>query len=96
MILISCFNRLFGLRGGFLACKKILVLFRLFLGLVNGTVYEYAVAEDKNSLSEQRHWTAHTSIVTSVLYSSEAELIFSCSKDKTAIWHCSETSVKMG
>ncbi|VDN26544.1 unnamed protein product [Gongylonema pulchrum] len=49
-----------------------------------------------NSLSEQRHWPAHISAVTSVFYSTEAEMIFSCSKDKTAVWHCSETSVKIG
>uniref|UniRef100_A0A183EDF1 WD_REPEATS_REGION domain-containing protein n=1 Tax=Gongylonema pulchrum TaxID=637853 RepID=A0A183EDF1_9BILA len=48
-----------------------------------------------NSLSEQRHWPAHISAVTSVFYSTEAEMIFSCSKDKTAVWHCSETSVKI-
>uniref|UniRef100_A0A8R1U2L6 FYVE-type domain-containing protein n=1 Tax=Onchocerca volvulus TaxID=6282 RepID=A0A8R1U2L6_ONCVO len=66
---------------------------RLFVGLINGSVYEYKVAEDMNSLSEQRHWMAHLSLVTSVLYSPEAELIFSCSKDKTTVWHCSETSL---
>ncbi|MCP9263840.1 WD repeat and FYVE domain-containing protein 2 [Dirofilaria immitis] len=69
---------------------------RLFIGLINGSVYEYKIAEDMNSLSEQRHWLAHLSLVTAVLYSQEAELIFSCSKDKTTVWHCSETSVKMG
>uniref|UniRef100_A0A0R3RI87 FYVE-type domain-containing protein n=1 Tax=Elaeophora elaphi TaxID=1147741 RepID=A0A0R3RI87_9BILA len=69
---------------------------KLFVGLINGSVYEYKIAEDMNSLSEQRHWMTHLSMVTAVLYSPEAELIFSCSKDKTTVWHCSETSVKMG
>lgn len=70
--------------------------YSLFIGLINGSVYEYRIAEDMNSLSEQRHWMAHLNTVTAVLYSAEAELIFSCSKDKTTVWHCSETSVKMG
>ncbi|VDN04595.1 unnamed protein product [Thelazia callipaeda] len=69
---------------------------KLFVGLINGSVYEYKIADDMNSLSEQRHWMAHLSIVTAVLYSLGTALIFSCSKDKTVVWHCSETSVKMG
>lgn len=69
---------------------------RMLVGLVSGAVYEYVVAEDMNSISQIRHWNAHTSTVTAVLFSQEAELVFSCSKDKSLVWHCTETSVRMG
>ncbi|VDM49981.1 unnamed protein product [Toxocara canis] len=69
---------------------------RLLVGLANGAVYEFTVAEDMNSLSQTRHWNVHLNSITAVLLSIQAELIFSCSKDKSLVWHCSETSVKLG
>jgi WD40 repeat protein len=69
---------------------------RLFIGLVNGSVYEYKVAEDMNSLSQERHWSAHGNAVTSVVYCETINTVFSCSKDKTIVWHCTDTGCKIG
>uniref|UniRef100_A0A915CAP5 FYVE-type domain-containing protein n=1 Tax=Parascaris univalens TaxID=6257 RepID=A0A915CAP5_PARUN len=69
---------------------------KLLIGLANGAVYEFTVADDMNSMWENRHWNVHANTVTAVLLSVQAELIFSCSKDKSLVWHCSETSVKFG
>lgn len=71
-------------------------IYRLLIGLANGAVYEFTVADDMNSMWENRHWNVHANTVTAVLLSVQAELIFSCSKDRSLVWHCSETSVKFG
>uniref|UniRef100_A0AC34F2P7 FYVE-type domain-containing protein n=1 Tax=Panagrolaimus sp. ES5 TaxID=591445 RepID=A0AC34F2P7_9BILA len=67
----------------------------LLVGMVNGTVYEYTIAADFNSIQQKRHWEAHTMGVTGVVSSNSARMIFSCSKDKTVVWHCADTSVKI-
>lgn len=71
-------------------------VFRLFVGLVNGTVYEYKVADDMNSMTQERHWTAHNNAVSAVVYCPAANVVFSCSKDKTIVWYCAETACKIG
>uniref|UniRef100_A0AC35GKB2 FYVE-type domain-containing protein n=1 Tax=Panagrolaimus sp. PS1159 TaxID=55785 RepID=A0AC35GKB2_9BILA len=68
----------------------------LLVGMINGTVYEYTIAADFNSIQQKRHWEAHTMGVTGVVSSNSARMIFSCSKDKTIVWHCADTSVKIG
>lgn len=70
--------------------------FRLFVGLVNGCVYEYKVAEDANSMTQERHWMAHNNAVTAVVYCAAANVVFSCSKDKTIVWYCADTACKIG
>ncbi|KAH7699457.1 Protein WDFY-2 [Aphelenchoides avenae] len=69
---------------------------RLFVGLVNGCVYEYKVAEDANSMTQERHWMAHNNAVTAVVYCAAANVVFSCSKDKTIVWYCADTACKIG
>lgn len=76
--------------------KKKKLYFSIFVGFVNGLVQEYTIDNDKNTLSFQRQWTVHTSTVTGLIYSSEMKQIYSCSKDKTIVWHCSDTSIKLG
>lgn len=71
-------------------------LFSLLVGLVNGVVYEYEVAEDMNSMTKKRQWSAHTSSITGLFISSAAKMVFSCSKDKSVVWHCIETGYKIG
>uniref|UniRef100_A0A7E4ZUI4 FYVE-type domain-containing protein n=1 Tax=Panagrellus redivivus TaxID=6233 RepID=A0A7E4ZUI4_PANRE len=68
----------------------------IIVGMVNGAVYEFVVSPDLNSLQQKRSWHAHTLQVTGVLMSHSAELIFSCSKDKTIVWHCANTGTKIG
>lgn len=69
---------------------------RLLVGLLNGTVVDFQVADDCNSMEEKRKWQLHAGPVTSVFLSLAQELVFSCAKDKQVFWHCSETAVKMG
>ncbi|EPB73893.1 FYVE zinc finger [Ancylostoma ceylanicum] len=71
---------------------------RLFVGLLNGHVYEYHVADDYNSMSdpEARRWTIHAGPISGLGIALNAELVFSCSKDKSVVWHCSETGIKRG
>ncbi|XGW10453.1 hypothetical protein V3C99_012164 [Haemonchus contortus] len=71
---------------------------RLLVGLLNGHVYEYYVADDYNSMSEPevRRWTIHAGPISGLGLALSAELVFSCSKDKSVVWHCSETGIKRG
>uniref|UniRef100_A0A1I7XE77 WD_REPEATS_REGION domain-containing protein n=1 Tax=Heterorhabditis bacteriophora TaxID=37862 RepID=A0A1I7XE77_HETBA len=71
---------------------------RLLVGLLNGHVYEYIVADDYNSMNdpESRKWSIHAGPVSGLGLALDAELVFSCSKDKSVVWHCSETGVKRG
>uniref|UniRef100_A0A183GKD9 FYVE-type domain-containing protein n=1 Tax=Heligmosomoides polygyrus TaxID=6339 RepID=A0A183GKD9_HELPZ len=71
---------------------------RLLVGLLNGHVYEYYVADDYNSMSdpEVRRWTIHAGPISGLGLALGAELVFSCSKDKSVVWHCSETGIKRG
>lgn len=68
----------------------------MLVGMVNGSIYEYNVAADMNSVNQKRSWQAHTMHVTGCIMSNTARMIFSCSKDKSIVWHCSETGVKIG
>ncbi|CAB3404438.1 unnamed protein product [Caenorhabditis bovis] len=70
--------------------------YKLLVGLINGNVYEFAVADDFNSMSETRKWSIHAGPISGLGFALASELIFSCSRDKSLIWHCSETSVKLG
>ncbi|VDM71818.1 unnamed protein product, partial [Strongylus vulgaris] len=97
---------------------------RLLVGLLNGHVYEYHVADDYNSMSdpearssqknpiaclpikisvlflgvitELNRWTIHAGPISGLGIALNAELVFSCSKDKSVVWHCSETGIKRG
>ncbi|KJH42200.1 WD domain, G-beta repeat protein [Dictyocaulus viviparus] len=71
---------------------------RLFVGLLNGNVYEYLIADDYNSMGEPevRRWTIHAGPISGLEVALSAELIFSCSKDKSVVWHCSETGIRRG
>uniref|UniRef100_A0A915CUG9 FYVE-type domain-containing protein n=1 Tax=Ditylenchus dipsaci TaxID=166011 RepID=A0A915CUG9_9BILA len=68
----------------------------VLVGLVNGIVIEYALGADMNSLSVKRQWTAHTGVVTGLVFSDIMHQIFSCGKDKVLVWHSSETAQKIG
>lgn len=71
---------------------------RLFVGLLNGNVYEYSVSDDYNSISdpEERRWSVHAGPISGLSLALSAELVFSCSKDRSVAWHCSETGMKRG
>uniref|UniRef100_A0A0N5AHN7 FYVE-type domain-containing protein n=1 Tax=Syphacia muris TaxID=451379 RepID=A0A0N5AHN7_9BILA len=69
---------------------------RLIIGLVNGSLYEYSVADDMNSITELRHWCPHANYISAVFCAEEAELIISCSRDKWIVWHSLKTANRLG
>ncbi|CAP37296.2 Protein CBR-WDFY-2 [Caenorhabditis briggsae] len=70
--------------------------YKLLVGLINGNVYEFNVADDFNSMTESRKWTCHAGPISGLGFALSSELIFSCSRDKSIVWHCSENSNKVG
>lgn len=69
---------------------------RIFVGLVTGVIMEYQCQQDLNSISLKRQWTAHAGSITGLIYSGLIQQIFSCGKDRNLIWHCSDTTNKIG
>ncbi|XP_050389786.1 WD repeat and FYVE domain-containing protein 2 [Patella vulgata] len=69
---------------------------RLFVGLDNGTISEFILADDFNKLSHVRDYLAHQNRVNSLKFSLACEWVLSCSKDKYFQWHCSETGRRLG
>ncbi|WKX93666.1 hypothetical protein Q1695_011153 [Nippostrongylus brasiliensis] len=45
---------------------------------------------------ETSRWTIHAGPISGLGLALSAELVFSCSKDKSVVWHCSETGIKRG
>ncbi|CAD5211516.1 unnamed protein product [Bursaphelenchus okinawaensis] len=68
----------------------------LFVGLVSGAVYQYEIREDWNSLELIRRYNVHTNAVTGIAYSHIGKELFSCSRDKTLIWHSADSGNKIG
>ncbi|CAG2163262.1 unnamed protein product [Oppiella nova] len=69
---------------------------RLFVGLDNGSVSEFCVADDYNRVVHQRNYLAHQSRVTSVVFSLVTEWVLSVGRDKYFVWHCSESGRRLG
>ncbi|CAJ0961061.1 unnamed protein product, partial [Mesorhabditis belari] len=69
---------------------------RLLVGLLNGHVFVYDVADDCNSLRQRQHFTLHAGPISGLYLSITSELIFSSSRDKTVLWHCSENGTRQG
>lgn len=69
---------------------------RLFVGLDNGYISEFSVANDYNRIKLGTNFAAHQSRVKDVLFSIEAELLLSIGRDKYFVWHCSEKQLKIG
>lgn len=69
---------------------------QLFIGLQNGAVEEYRVAEDYNSVYHQRKYFAHTKQVTSCVFGAEKEILVSCGRDRFIVWHWTQNGQKMG
>lgn len=49
-----------------------------------------------NVLTHRRSFSVHASSVTGLIFSSVMHQIYSCSKDKSFVWHCSESGSKLG
>ncbi|XP_060073051.1 WD repeat and FYVE domain-containing protein 2-like [Ylistrum balloti] len=69
---------------------------RLFIGLDNGTITEFLMAEDFNKTTHTRDYLAHQSRIHGVKFSVSCEWVLSCGRDKYFQWHCSETGRRLG
>jgi len=68
----------------------------IFVGMVNGVVYEYTIESDFNSISFKRQWIPHTGPVTGLYFSGQHQQMVSCSKDKTILWFNTDTTRRIG
>ncbi|VDO62268.1 unnamed protein product [Schistosoma curassoni] len=62
-------------------------LHRLFVGLENGTVVEYDVAEDLNHIEHKRDYLSHTARTTGIVCTPDMGWVVSASKDRTVAWY---------
>jgi len=69
---------------------------RLFVGMDNGSISEFLVAEDYNRITHTRNYLAHQARVTSVVFSIMTEWVLSVGRDKFFQWHCSESGRRLG
>ncbi|XP_076312578.1 WD repeat and FYVE domain-containing protein 2-like [Tachypleus tridentatus] len=69
---------------------------RLFVGMENGSISEFLVAEDYNRMAHQRNYLAHQARVTGVVFSLITEWVLSVGRDKYFQWHCSESGRRFG
>ena len=69
---------------------------RLFVGMENGSISEFQVAEDYNRISHVRNYLAHTGRVSQVVFSIITEWVLSAGRDKYFNWHCSESGRRLG
>ncbi|KAG0429126.1 hypothetical protein HPB47_023933 [Ixodes persulcatus] len=69
---------------------------RLFIGMDNGSISEFLVADDFNKMTHQRNYLAHQGKVVGIVFSLIAEWVLSVARDKYFQWHCSETGRRLG
>ncbi|MGH0150280.1 UNVERIFIED_CONTAM: hypothetical protein FKN15_016883 [Acipenser sinensis] len=69
---------------------------RLSVGMDNGFISEFVLAEDYNKMTPDRTFQAHQGRVTVVLFVLEMEWVLSTGQDKNFNWHCSESGQRLG
>lgn len=69
---------------------------RMFVGLDNGTISEFLLADDYNSMKHTRDYLAHQNRVTDIKFTINCEWVLSVGRDKYFTWHCSETGRRLG
>ncbi|ROT75781.1 WD repeat and FYVE domain-containing protein 2 isoform X2 [Penaeus vannamei] len=69
---------------------------RMFIGLDNGTVTEFEVATDYNSIRHKRDYLSHQNRVTGVIFCPSAEWVLSVARDKFFVYHCTESGRRLG
>ncbi|XP_072180306.1 WD repeat and FYVE domain-containing protein 2-like [Diadema setosum] len=69
---------------------------RMFVGQDNGVISEFSLSEDYNRLLFRRDYSAHSNMVTGIVFSLIAEFVLSVGRDKFFQWHCSETGRRLG
>lgn len=69
---------------------------QIFIGQENGTVSQYALSNDCNSLTMIRDYLAHQARVTGVTFANKNAWVLSCGKDKLFSFHSTDTSSRLG
>lgn len=69
---------------------------RLFVGMDNGTISEFVLADDFNRMSQQRDYLAHQNRVAAVIFTLNCEWVLSVGRDKYFQYHCSERGHRLG
>lgn len=68
---------------------------RLFVGLDNGSVTEFQVADDYNKMTQSRNYPAHQARVMEIVFSPTTEWLLSVAKDKFLFIHCTATGRRL-
>lgn len=69
---------------------------RLFTGLDNGNILEFAVGEDFNKMTLIKQYLAHQARITCVYYSLEHDWVLTTSRDKYFSFHSTDNSRRIG
>jgi hypothetical protein len=69
---------------------------RLLVGALNGTITEFTIADDANSLRTAREYFTHQNGVNCVRLELACEWVLSAGKDRRVVWQCSETGRNVG
>ncbi|XP_067943898.1 WD repeat and FYVE domain-containing protein 2-like [Watersipora subatra] len=69
---------------------------RIFVGLYDGRIQEFDLAEDYNNAQYRQTYIAHSDRVTAIQFSVTCEWVLSTSLDKYLQWHCSESGKRLG
>lgn len=69
---------------------------QIFIGQDNGTVSQYTLSNDCNSLTMVRDYLAHQARVTGVCFAAKSGWILSCGRDKLFSFHSTDTTNRLG
>lgn len=69
---------------------------QIFIGQDNGTVSQYTLSGDCNSLTMVRDYLAHQARVTGVCFAPKSGWILSCGRDKLFSFHSTDTTNRLG
>lgn len=69
---------------------------QIFIGQDNGTVSQYTLSNDCNSLTMVRDYLAHQARVTGVCFAPKSGWILSCGRDKLFSFHSTDTTSRLG
>lgn len=68
----------------------------LYVGQDNGTITQYTLSADSNSLTMVRDYLAHQARVTGVSYAHQSNWVLSCGRDKLFSFHSTESTRRLG
>jgi len=69
---------------------------KVFVGMAQGTIHEYDLSDDVNTLTLARNYLAHTKRVNGTFFSLDYNWLLSCGNDKQFQWHCTKSGRRIG